>query len=247
MSSDRASCEAVRLAPKLAPLRLPKTARELSAGLSSSAGDSSSMVWTAPVDALVAGIASSPRSSFMVSGATVGVSGPVTKGATLLATKAEISSRGSIVLGISIAGTSTLGISREGAMGACRIGTAGRDKRLDVPDLIVAVEEAAGCTSSCVPIHTNGVCCLLTGGSDGGATCGACATGATNTGAGGGGGGGTKVGGASGATWLAPAIGADGTTGTTGGTTGAVTCGTACTGAGGGGGTTAGFCGGTTG
>src|SRR5580692_2086063 len=119
------------------------------------------------MDALFAGIASSPRSSFMVNGATVGASGTATKGATLLATRAEISSRGSIALGISTAGSSTLGISSGGAMGACRTGVAGRDERLGVPDLIVEVEEAAGCTSSCVPIHTNGDSCLLTAGSDG--------------------------------------------------------------------------------
>src|SRR5579862_5192566 len=113
----------------------------------------------------------------MVNGATVGTSGAPTNGATLLATRAEISSKGSIVLGISTAGSSTLGISSEGAMGACRTGVAGLDERLGVPDLIVAVEEAAGCTSSCVPIHTNGVCCLLAGGC-GGTACGACATGA---------------------------------------------------------------------
>ena len=180
----------------------------------------------------------------MVNGATVGASGAATKGATLLATRAEISSRGSIVLGISAAGGSTLGISRDGVMGACRTGVAGRDERLGMPDLVVAVEEAAGCTSSCVPIHTNGVCCLLAGGCGGGTTCGAWATGATKTGAGGGG---TKVGGASGATWLAPATGADGTTGTTGGATCGATGAAPSTGAAGAGVTTAGFCGGTTG
>src|SRR5450755_259077 len=66
--APRVSADAERFAPKLAPpLRLPNTARELSAGFSSMAASCSVVAALAELaDALDANVGSSPRSSLIV-------------------------------------------------------------------------------------------------------------------------------------------------------------------------------------
>ena len=150
-------------------------------------------------DELATGATSSPRSSLRVNcaaGAGALASG---NGKTPLSCGATSSSKGIRLCKFSILGSSILGSSSAGASatGAGRTGATGFEDKPALPALRVEVRSAAGCTSSCVPIQTNGVSCFGAGGAGGGGTYVDWLTrGAT---AGGGGGGGTNVGGGSGA------------------------------------------------
>src|SRR5271154_3630040 len=140
--APKASAEAAWLTPKLAPpLKVPNTARELSAGFSSTAGNCPRIVGSREAAETPEPVGSSPRSSLSVSGATGTAGGAAGKAGTLLSSGAEICSSESAILGMSTFGTSR---GRNCVTGVCTTGTAGRGEWLGVPGLIVAVADAAG-------------------------------------------------------------------------------------------------------